>query len=93
MSFVPFVVVFHRVHWLQVVGLFGAQDLPECLRWSSGGVFPPFARFTALLLSGRLQIWLYFAFLGVFSAFCGVCVGLCCLGALRGLWGFVRVWS
>ena len=27
-------------------------------------------------------------FKGVFSAVYGVCVGLCCLGALRGLWGF-----
>ena len=27
-------------------------------------------------------------FKGVFRGFCGVCVGLCCLGALRGLWGF-----
>ena len=38
-------------------------------------------------------MWSYFAFLGRFSAFCGVCVGLCCSGALRGLWGFcARVW-
>lgn len=27
-------------------------------------------------------------FWGVFSGFYGVCVGLCCLRALRGLWGF-----
>lgn len=27
-------------------------------------------------------------FKGVFRGFYGVCVGLCCLGALRGLWGF-----
>ena len=27
-------------------------------------------------------------FKGVFSAVWGVCVGLCCLGGLRGLWGF-----
>ena len=26
------------------------QDLPECLRWSSCGVFLPFVRFTSLLL-------------------------------------------
>ena len=32
-------------------------------------------------------------FKGVFSEVWGVCVGLCCLGGLRGLWGFVRVWS
>ena len=30
-------------------------------------------------------IWL---FKGVFRGFCGFCVGLCCLGGLRGLWGF-----
>ena len=27
-------------------------------------------------------------FKGVFSGFYSVCVGLCLLGALRGLWGF-----
>lgn len=31
------------------------------------------------------SIWL---FKGVFSGFYGCCVGLYCLGALRGLWGF-----
>ena len=32
-------------------------------------------------------------FKGVFSEVWGCCVGLCCLGALRGLWGFcVREW-
>ena len=32
-------------------------------------------------------------FKGVFSAVWGCCAGLCCLGALRGLWGFcVREW-
>ena len=30
---------------------------------------------------------------GVFSDVWGCCVGLCGLRALRGLWGFVRVWS
>ena len=32
-------------------------------------------------------------FKGVFSVVYVVCVGLCGLRALRGLWGFVRVWS
>ena len=35
-----------------------------------------------------LQIWLYFAFLGVFRGFWGCCVGLCCSGAFCGLRGF-----
>ena len=35
-----------------------------------------------------LEICLYSRFKGVFSAVWGCCVGLCCLGALRGLWGF-----
>ena len=39
-----------------------------------------------------LEICLYSHFKAVFRGFCGVCVGLCCLGALRGLCGFcVRV--
>ena len=32
-------------------------------------------------------------FKGVFSAVWGCCVWLCCSGDLRGLCGFVRVWS
>ena len=51
-------------------------------------MFPRFVRFTALLSVHRFEIWLYFAFLGGFSAFYGARVGLCWLGALRGLWGF-----
>ena len=39
-----------------------------------------------------LEICLYSRFKAVFGAVWGVCVGLCCLDALRGLWGFcVRV--
>ena len=38
-----------------------------------------------------LEICLYSRFKGVFSAVWGCCVGLCCLEALRGLCGFVRV--
>ena len=40
-----------------------------------------------------LEMCLYSHFKGVFSGVWGVCVGLCCLRALRGLWGFcVREW-
>ena len=35
-----------------------------------------------------MNVVLFRVFRGVFSAFCGVCVGLCCSCALRGLWGF-----
>ena len=69
------------------------QDLPKCRRLSSGRVFPPFVRSLALSLVRCLQIWLYFAFLGGFSAVWAFRVGLCCLRALRGLCGFcVREW-
>ena len=34
------------------------------------------------------EICLYSRFKGVFGAVWGCCVGLCCLRALRGLWGF-----
>ena len=75
------------------VGSLGFQDLPEVGSGPLVVCSPPFVRFTALRLVHRLQIWLYFAFLGRFSAVCGRCVGLCGLRALRGLCGFVRVWS
>ena len=72
-------------HWWQVVGSCGR--LWACpLRWSC----------VPLLLSAPLlclwciglQIWLIWRFKAVFSAFLLLGVGLCCLGALRGLWGF-----
>ena len=56
--------------------------------WASGRVYPPFGRLTALRLVRCLQIWLYFAFLGVFRGFYVFRVGLCWLGGLRGLCGF-----
>ena len=64
------------------------------------GVVPPFVACSpissAFLLCSRcvvLEICLYSHFKGVFSAVWGCCAGLCCLGALRGLWGFcVREW-
>ena len=61
-SFVPFVVVFHRVHWWHVVpALWGSGPAGGWI-WSSGRVFPPFVRSIALSLVRCLQIWLYFAF-------------------------------
>ena len=48
----------------------------------------PFVRFLALSLVRCLQICLYSRFKGVFSGFWGWRVGLYCLRALRGLWGF-----
>ena len=49
-----------------LVQAFEGAGPAECRRLSSGRVFPPFVRFTALRLVHRLQIWLYFAFLGRF---------------------------
>ena len=46
---------------------------------------------SALLLCSRyvgLKYGSISRFKGVFSGFWGCCVGLCCLGGLRGLWGF-----
>ena len=81
------------VHLCRCVGSLGLQDLPNVWRLSSGRVFHPFVRALALSLVFGLLIWLYFAFLGGFSGFWAFRVGLCCLSALRGLCGFVRVWS
>ena len=56
--------------------------------WSSGRVFPPFVLFPALLSVHCLQIWLYFAFLGGFSAVLGRLCGfvwLACFAWLVGL--------
>ena len=70
------------------------QNLPERWLWSSGRVFPPFVRFVALSLVRCLANMALFRVFRAFLAwFWGVCVGLSCLGALRGLCGFVRVWS
>ena len=78
----------HRVHWCR---LSRVQDL------RSACVGPPVVCSVALssflLCAWRvaLEICLYSRFNGVFSAVCVFGVGLYCLGALRGLWGFVRV--
>ena len=54
MSFVPFVVVFHRVHWWQVVpALWGSGPAGGWL-WSSGGVFPSFCPPSRFALVGAL---------------------------------------
>ena len=75
-----------RVHRVQVVRL--------------SGLSAPFVACSLLLSSlslcsrcVALEICLYSRFKGVFSAVWGCCAGLCCLGALRGLCGFVRVWG
>ena len=76
-----------RVHLGQVVGLFGVVVLP-------------FVACSLLLSSLSLCLWCVVLrygsisrFKGIFSGFWGCCVGLCCSGALRGLWGFcVREW-
>ena len=74
-----------RAHWVQVCRLSRLQDLPECLRWSSvvcSVVFPLCPRCIACKYGSISH------FKGVFRGFWGCCVGLCCLRALRGLWGF-----
>ena len=40
-----------------------------------------------------LEYALISRFKGIFSGFWAFRVGLCCSDVLRGLWGFVRVWS
>ena len=79
-----------RVHLVQA---FETQDLPEV---GSG----PLVVCSLFLSALSLCLWcvvleyaLISRFKGVFSAVWGCCVGLCGLRALRGLCGFVRVWS
>ena len=82
------------------VGSLGLQDLPNVWRWSSGRVFQALVVCPLLLSSLSLCAWCVVfeygsisRFKGVFSGFWAFRVGLCCLGALRGLWGFcVREW-
>ena len=60
--------------------------MPARVLWSCAPAF-----LSALSLCSRCvacKICLISRFKGVFRAFCGVRVGLCCLGALRGLCGF-----
>ena len=84
---------FWRAHWLQVVGLFvasGPAGVLALVLWWCVPSFCPLSRFVFGAL--YLNVVLFRVFRG-FSGFYGVRVGLCCLGALRGLWGFcVREW-
>lgn len=58
--------------------------------WSSGVVFPAFCPLSRLALGGLLANMALFRVLRAFlGRFYGVCVGLCCLRALRGLCGFL----
>ena len=100
-SFVPFVLVFHRVHLGRWSGSLGLQDLPECWLWSSCRVFPPFCPlsrfvFGALYLNMPLFRVLR-AFLACFGAFVWVCVACvlcvacvalyaCGVRRFKGLW-------
>ena len=65
--------------------------------WSSGGVFPPFRPLSRFALGALpTNVALFRVLRGFLARFVGFRVGLCCLGALRGLCGlcgFVRVWS
>lgn len=79
---------FHRVHWCGCVGPLSVQDLPEValvLWW-----YVPSLLSALLLFPCRVacKYGSISRFKGVFRGFYGVCVGLCCLGALRGLCGF-----
>ena len=61
------------------------QDTAGC------SAFYPLCRFVLGALS--LNMALFRVLRAFLARFWGCCVGLCCSGALRGLWGFVRVWS
>ena len=77
-----------RVHWCRWSGLLGAQDLPEV---GSGPLVACSPLLSAFLLCACLVACKYGSisrFKGVFSGFWAFRVGLCCLRALRGLWGF-----
>ena len=83
----------YRVHQCKCVGsLCYFADVSKIGQYTAGcSAFCPLYRFTLGALP--LRYGSISRFKGVFSAVCGVCVGLCGLWALRGLWGFVRVWS
>ena len=79
---------FYRVHWCRGRQAFDASGPAGGWLWSYSGVFPTFALFPAFLYCFAFQICFISHFKGVFGGFWGVCGGLCCLGALRGLCGF-----
>ena len=61
---------------------------------SSGRAFPAFCPLSCFVCGALLANMALFGFLrGFLVRFMVFGVGLCCLGALRGLCGFVRVWS
>lgn len=68
--------------------LSGIQDLLDValVLWSCVPAFLP--ALSLCLWCAMLEYGSISRFKGVFRGFCGVRVGLCCLGALRGLWGF-----
>ena len=68
----------------------GLQDLPEV---GSGPLVLLLSALLPFVRCDALEICLYSRFKGVFSAVWAFRVGLYCLGALRGLWGFcTREW-
>ena len=76
------VVVSTGCRWCRV------QGLPVSCGVCSVPFFLPFVPLLLLLSCISLEICLISHFKGVFRGFYGVRVGLCCLGALRGLCGF-----
>ena len=72
-SFVPFVVVFHRVHWWQVVRLFGASGPAKRLAlvlWSCVPSFCLVSRFVFGVLSLNVALFRVLrAFLAGFGRF------------------------
>ena len=83
----------HRVHWGMNVGFL---MLRTYLNAGSGPLVVCSLILSALLLCSRCIACKYGSvsrFKGVFSAIWAFRVGLCCLRALLGLCGFVRVWS
>ena len=79
----------YRVHWWQVCRLFGTSGPAKRLSlvlWSCVPSFCPLSRFVFGALLANMAL---FRVLRAFLArFVGFRVGLCCLGALRGLCGF-----
>ena len=71
-----------------VQDLSGIQDLPDAalVLWSCVPCFCPLCRLCLWCIA--FEYGSISRFKGVFSAVYGVRVGLCCLGAFCGLWGF-----
>ena len=84
-SCVPLVVVFQRVHWVQVVQ---GAGLPVSCGVCSVPLSLPFVRLLLLLSCNTCEMCPISLFKGVFSVVCEVYVGLFVSWALRGLCGF-----